>query len=283
MIEDRIAGLVDDRVDHVDNLGGGLTHSSVLRVHLVGGDSVIAKVAGDARTADDIGFEHQVLATYTLDCMPSVLGFSDAPLPILVLEDLGDAHWPPPWRDLDALFATIDRMEAVPAGAEMPPLRNDRLPTWETVMANRDILAKLGNVSRDWLEHVAPVLDRSARQASVEGDSLVHADIWSGNVCFTARGVVLIDWTGAARGNSAFDRAISVLDIFVTTNVLPRHSWPNRPAMAAVIAALKCTAVTEANPEWLTEDWHATQVAGLPYALRWAAAEHDLPPPTPLL
>lgn len=282
MIEDRIAALVGAGVHHVDEIGGGLTHSSVLRAHLVGGGSMVVKVATDARTADDIGFEHRILTTYELDCMPRVVGFSEAPPPMLVLEDLRDAHWPPPWPDVAALFATIDDLEAVQAGVEVPPLRNDRLPTWETVMANRDTVAKLGDVSQDWLERVAPVLGRSARRASVEGDNLVHADIWRANVCFTDRGVVLIDWAGAARGNSDFDRAITVLDIYVTTDLLPRHPWPSRPAMASVIAALKCNAVTGVIPEWLTEEWHATQVTGLPYALRWAAEEHGLPPPAPL-
>lgn len=283
MIEDRIADVIGDDVDRVDEIGDGLTHSMVLRVHLVGGGSVVVKVATDARTATDIGFEHRVLATYALDCMPRVVGFSEASLPMLVLEDLSDAHWPPPWPDVDALFATIDQLEAVQAGAEMPPLRNDRLPTWEAVMANRDAVAKLGNVSEDWLEHVAPVLSRSASQASVEGDSLVHADIWRANVCFADHGVVLIDWAGAARGNSDFDRAITVLDVYVTTDALPRHPWPSRPAMASVIAALKCNAVTEVSPEWVTEEWQTTQGAGLPYALRWAAEEHGLPKPAPLL
>lgn len=279
MIEDRIADVTGDGVDRVDEIGGGLTHSSVLRAHLTRGGSVVVKVATDARTADDIGFEHRVLTTYELDCMPRVVGFSEASLPILVLEDLREAHWPPPWPDVDAVFAMIDRLETVQAGEEMPPLRNDRLPTWEAVMTERDTVAKLANVSRDWLEQVAPVLSRSASQASVEGASLVHADIWRANVCFTDRAVVLIDWAGAARGNSDFDRAITVLDIYVSTNVLPRHRWPSRPAMASVIAALKCSAVTEPSPEWLTEEWHSTQVAGLPYALRWAAEENDLPPP----
>jgi hypothetical protein len=282
VIENRIAGLVGDGVDRIDELGGGLTHSTVVRAHLSRGGSVVAKIATDTRTADDVGFEHRALTTYELDCMPRVVGFSEVPSPMLVLEDLAGAHWPPPWPDVDAVFATIDELEAVQAGAQMPPLRDDRLPTWDAVMARRDTVAEVGNVSLDWLERVAPVLQRSARDATVEGDSLVHADIWSENVCFTDRAVVLVDWAGAARGNSDFDRAIVALDIFVTTDVLPLRRWPSRRAMASVIAALKCNAVIETSPDWVTEEWQTAQVAGLPYALSWAASEHGLPQPTPV-
>ena len=49
--------------------------------------------------------------------------------------------------------------------------------------------------------------------------------------------------------------------------------------MAAVLAAMKCNAVTITDPAWATEEWHNTQVDDLRFALRWAAIEHNLPEP----
>ncbi len=49
--------------------------------------------------------------------------------------------------------------------------------------------------------------------------------------------------------------------------------------MSAMLAALKCNAVTLGNPDWATDDWHANQVNDLIWLLRWAVIEHDLPDP----
>ena len=177
------------------------------------------------------------------------------------------------------MFAAIERVGAEEAPPWIPSLRDDRIPTWGMVTSNRRDVVATGVVSEAWLTMASPVLEKSAESVSVEGRALLHADIWSGNVCFTGRGAVLIDWAGAAAGNGDFDLGTAYLDMYATTGRLPAYDWPGRRPMSALLAAMKCHAVTLGTPDWATPDWHNKQVEGLGPALRWAAREHDLPDP----
>ncbi len=277
--EARIAAVVGVDVVDLHTLGGGYTKTGIIRANLSNGLSVVAKIATDQRTASEIRFEADVLGSYRLGCMPELIGFDDAEAPLLLLEDLSSAQWPPPWLNPGLLFSTITEVGSHEAPAWIPSLRDDRLPSWDLVMSRRREVVATGVVSDEWLTSAAARLDESAASISVEGNALLHADIWSGNVCFNKRGAVLIDWAGAAAGNSDYDLGTAYLDVYASTERLPAFDWPGRRAMSAVLAAMKCHAVTLGTPDWATPDWHDKQVEGLSFALQWAAREHDLPDP----
>ena len=57
---------------------------------------MFAKRAIDDATAQWLRLEHRTYSALRASFMPELLGWEDAELPLLVLEDLSTAHWPPP-------------------------------------------------------------------------------------------------------------------------------------------------------------------------------------------
>lgn len=185
--DERLVAMLGGAIDRIEPVGGGFTHTHLSRVFMVDGRTAIAKAATDQRTAEDVRYEHGVLSRYALDFMPRVVAFADGELPLLVIEDLSDARWPPPWPAVEPFFTIVDQLGEVDADADVLPLRDDKLPTWEQVLAKHEAVERMGGVPSGWLEMAAPVLAASAARATVEGTKLLHADIWHSNVCFAER------------------------------------------------------------------------------------------------
>jgi hypothetical protein len=103
--------------------GGGWSIARRGVFKLKDGRQVFAKLGDVAGTAQAIREE---IATYGLIEGPFVPTFvaADASVPVLVIEDLSDAVWPPPWtpellRSLDAL---LDQMALTRAHPRLPSL-----------------------------------------------------------------------------------------------------------------------------------------------------------------
>ena len=81
------------------------------------------KIAFTLDTAAWIRDEHLFYAQHRgLAFTPEMLGWSDdGERPVLVLEDLSDAHWPPPWdRDhVEAVLHTLGEVAATEPSAAM--------------------------------------------------------------------------------------------------------------------------------------------------------------------
>jgi hypothetical protein len=72
---------------------------------------VLRKGRPNAWTAGALKAEYTVYSQVKAFFMPRLLAWEDdASEPLLVLEDLSAAHWPPPWRlhDIDAVLQTLD-------------------------------------------------------------------------------------------------------------------------------------------------------------------------------
>src|SRR5687768_929308 len=90
--------------------GGGYTLMERWLVELSNGDRAFAKLAVDEPTAGFLRDEYRVYSQVEAPFMPRLLGWhDDGELPILLLEDLSAAHWPPPWRpgDVDAVLEAL--------------------------------------------------------------------------------------------------------------------------------------------------------------------------------
>src|SRR4051794_5390374 len=91
----RVVGL-----EHVE--GRGYTHAGRHRAFLDDGRTVFVKSAVDELSAGWLRTEIRVYTSLCGSFMPVFHGWAEHDgLPLIVLEDLGDAHWPPPWRDGD--------------------------------------------------------------------------------------------------------------------------------------------------------------------------------------
>jgi hypothetical protein len=142
--------------------------------------------------------------------MPLLLGFEDGDQPLLILEDmLPDARWPPPWHpgDVDVVLAALREIAAAPLKGELPRLTKDGTDGWHDVARDPELFLELGIVSAEWLERSLPALLEASDSTPLDGDSLVHCDVRSDNLCLRSGHAVLLDWNHARIGNPAFDVA----------------------------------------------------------------------------
>ena len=199
---------------------------------------------------------------------------------LVVLEDLSDALWPPPYpKDVTPLF---DALAAVAAARPPPALRRLRPlpePRWRRFEREPHSLLALGVCSERWLRGALPALAEAEARVPCSGNGLVHYDVWAENLCFAERGAVLVDWAEAKIGNPAIDVAFALLSLHVAGAVAPRIE--DEAALAAFVTAVVAAEAAAPPPEWagpgstLRQD----QLQDLRVALPWAAALLGLPPP----
>jgi hypothetical protein len=142
--------------------------------------------------------------------MPEFLGFEDGEKPLLILEDLlPDARWPPPWHpgDVEAVLATLREVAAARVEGELPRLAEDTWVGWPEIARDPAPLLSTGVASAKWLERALPALLEAEERTPFDGDSLVHGDVRSDNLCFRDGRAILLDWNHARLGNPAFDVA----------------------------------------------------------------------------
>ena len=141
--------------------------------------------------------------------MPSLLGWEDSELPLLVLEDLSGERWPPPWTraSIAAVIATLAEVAATPPPAGLRMLASQPPEAWDAVAQDRAPFLRMGLCSQAWLEECLPALLEASRPELLEGDALLHFDVRSDNLCIGGDRAVLVDWNLACIGNPAFDVA----------------------------------------------------------------------------
>jgi hypothetical protein len=214
--------------------------------------------------------------------MPALLGWEDADLPILALEELSAADWPPPWTD-DRVISVLQTLEAVAATPPPPGLSAASASGflergWEVVKENPRPLLSTGLVAPAWVDTSLPMLTEAANACALDGPSLLHLDVRSDNICFRADGsAVLVDWNLAVIGTRA------------STSPSGGQAWPPRkdpsrkpsylmPAMRRLSLQASSPPGRHASHPW-SPAIRPLQFEQLRYALPWACRELDLPPP----
>lgn len=153
--------------------------------------------------------ERRVLEAVHGPFMPRLLGFEDGEAPLLVLEDLMPAYWPPPWRagDVEQVVATLAEVAVADVGVALPRLEELDLNGWRAIEADPGPFLATGLRDAAWLERWLPALADAADAAPRHGDSLLHCDVRSDNLCIRDGLCVLVDWNHAMLGNAAYDVA----------------------------------------------------------------------------
>ena len=260
-------------------LGGGYTLMEHWLVEL-DGKTAFAKVAVDEPTAGFLRDEHRVYSAVEAAFLPRFLGWDDdGERPLLVLEDLTAAHWPPPWRDgdIELVREALEELHSTEPPGGLPRLTIDELNTWRDVEAGPEPFLALKLCSADWLETALPELLRATDRCEVGGDAFLHLDTRSDNICLTERGVKLVDWNWASLGNPLVDLAFWLPSLFVEGGPPPMEVLPDAGDLPAVVSGF-FSAVAGLPPPDGAPTVRPLQLAQLKVALPWAVDVLGLPP-----
>jgi Phosphotransferase enzyme family len=268
----------------------GYTAAERWLVRFSDGSSAFAKVGASPSTSDFLRVEHRRYQQLHAHFMPQLISFdADLERPILLLEDLSSAAWPPPWQqgDVERVVETLRQVAATrPLPEDLPSLEeefgvsgsDDRASSgWGAVLRDPGAFLSLGLCSTDWLSRAQRRLLDAQNEAVLSGDDLVHNDVRSDNLCLLPDRVVLIDWNVAGRGNGAFDLAFAAPSLCLEGGPLPEKLVGDDGRLAAVVSGFFAARaglpkIADApRVRWI-------QLQQLRIALPWVARVLDLPP-----
>ena len=247
------------------------------------------KIAALDYTADWLRDEHRVYEA--LDghpFLPRALGWDDDGIaPALVLEDLSGEAWPPPWdaARVDAVLATLDAVHASTPPAGVPPAIESQfgLDGWPDVIADPQPFLALGICSSAWLEEHLPTLADASASAEIGGDSLLHFDVRSDNLCLRGDRAVFVDWNNACVGNAVLDTAAWLPSLQNEGGPSPDEILPDETAGLPQLASLLAgyfSARAGLSPIPQAPHARPLQLAQSRTSLPWAARLLGLPPPS---
>lgn len=246
ILEERIENLMQAKsVVGFQPAQGGYTAAKRGVLRFENGKSVFVKAAVCDQTAQWLRTEYAVYrhlgANGGADILPSVVAWEDDGVqPILLLEDLSQAHWPPPWepRLVARVTEMLSRLRGIPPMPEMPSLESYReeFSGWHAVAADPEPFLSLGLCSPAWLAASLPALQAAEQAVPLAGGNFLHLDIRSDNLCFTESRTILVDWNWACVGNGQFDLAAWLPSLHSEGGPPPESILPDAPEMAAALS-----------------------------------------------
>ena len=266
----------------------GCTPNERWIVCLQDGRSAFLKAAVGENTAQWLRREHLLYSHLSGDFMPQLLGWHDDELPVLFIEDLSACHWPPPWTNaqIEAVQAAVANLAAKPIPAalkstlpRMEDLHGGKagLPGWKDVAANPQPFLGLQLCSVSWLDKCLPVLLDAAAAAQLNGESLVHNDLRSDNLCFRNGKAIFVDWNWTRIGNSLFDVAAWLPSLHSEGGPLPETILPAGAPLASFMSGYWASQAG-LEPFFNAPRVRPLQLQCLKSALPWAVRALNLPP-----
>ncbi len=279
---DRIERIIGARPVAWTPVQGGYSLAGRWIVQFHNGASAFAKVGTTPDTAQWLRAEYGIYSRLRADFLPDLLGWADGEEPILLLEDLHRAFWPPPWSPerVAQVLTALASIAATPAPADLPPLaaRGDEWRGWVRIAEDPTAFLTLGLCSAAWLEASLPTLVAAEAEADLSGENLLHSDVRSDNICFVSDRAVLVDWNWACRGNPRVDIAGWLPSLAAEGGPDPMSMLPDEPALAALMSGYFAARAGLPPPEGAPRV-RAVQLSQLKRALPWVALSLGLPPP----
>ena len=239
-LRQRLAHLTNKCIDHVQPIQGGYTPALRLRLTLHDQTTCFAKIGTTPGTASALRQEYAVYQAISGPFLPRFLGWADHPdNPILLLEDLSQGYWPPPWSKsrITQVMTTLPLVW----GAAMPNLPRLTDLTyiwngWQQVAENPAPFLSLGLATEHWLQRALPVLLAIDYGAVVNGRSLLHTDLRSDNICFRENQAVLVDWNLVCMGNPNVDLGFWLPSLQAEGGPPPQQLLPDAGEIAGLVS-----------------------------------------------
>ncbi|MBW3624048.1 MAG: aminoglycoside phosphotransferase family protein [Armatimonadetes bacterium] len=261
---------------------GGYTQAERWIVGFDDGTSVFVKAANDQNTAKWLRQEYQIYSAVSRAFMPKLMGWEDGDRPLLLLEDLSRAHWPPPWNrsQVNAVLHMLEQLHATPPPSGVPRL-TDVWPNpsyWPRIAEDPTPFLGLGLCSPVWLEKALPALIEAEGSAQLDGEELTHLDVRGDNLCIHRERAILVDWNWACIGNGTIDIVGWLPSLALEGGPKPEEVLSGERELAALLAGYWGHQSTLPPPH-PDSDLRTFQRAQLGIMLPWAARELGLPEP----
>ena len=213
--------------------------------------------------------------------MPSFFGaYDDGKVALIVLEDLSDAEWPPPWSrsGIESVLTSLDGLHRT-----VPPKEIDKLDAirsivvgWPDIAADPEPLLSTGLCAPMWLEEALPALLQASESARLDGGELLHFDVRSDNLCLRDGRALFFDWNLARVGNGDFDVAFWLPSLALEGGPPPWEVLPDAGLLAAAVAGFFAVRAGLPPPPTAptVRDFQRAQAE---VALAWTARELELP------
>jgi hypothetical protein len=257
------------------------TNTAKWSVELDDGRRVFVKLALDELASDWLRDEWRVYGSLSARFLPDVLAWHDTGgTTFLAIEDLADAHWPPPWSpgQVSLVLETLDEVHATTPPPDLASLADLReaLDGWPIVAADPEPFLSTGVCSREWLAAALPRLAQASSECELEGEALLHLDLRSDNLCIRDRAVIFVDWNHACTGNPAIDAVAWAPSLRLEGGPDPWELVPESGGLAALIAGYFAAHAGLPAPATAPKvrDFQRRQAE---VALPWAARELGVP------
>ncbi|MBV7333148.1 aminoglycoside phosphotransferase family protein [Chloroflexi bacterium TSY] len=268
-------------VAHLQHIDRGYTPARRLVVTFTDESSLFAKVATTELTREWLHAEHRIYESLSGSFMPNFLGWDDDGVaPMLLLEDLSHAYWPPPWTEqqIQSVIAALETIwtTSIP---DLPKLEDytSVLDGWPRVADEPAPFLSLGIASENWLEKALPVLLELKGEDVARGDATLHLDVRSDNICLIGDRAILIDWNNPCIGNAQFDLGAWLPSLHAERGPLPETILPNAGDIAGILSGYFAAQAGRPPPPGAPHV-RRIQLEQLKTALPWAIRELELPP-----
>ncbi|MDH5422735.1 MAG: aminoglycoside phosphotransferase family protein [Acidimicrobiia bacterium] len=248
------------------------------------GRKLFVKAAVSDDTARFLRDEMRVLAGVNgARFLPEVIAFDDdGERPILILEDLTEAHWPPPWStsQIDLCFGVLEDIARTPPPPTLASAAAnlDLAGYWPSIAQEPAVVVGLGVVTADWLALTIDALIELSGDANLTGHQLLHCDIRSDNLCFSDR-VVVVDWNWAAVGNPILDVVGWLPSLYLEGGPAPWELLTGHAEMVAGLGGFFLSHATKPRDPQVRADIRRFQRDQGVVCLEWLSHELGIPSP----
>jgi hypothetical protein len=264
----------------------GLSAAYRFSVQLENNSKVFVKAATDEATEKWLRNEYFVLSTFKEAFMPAVIGWisNAGNYPVLITQDLSDAYWPAShngvaWRknDFDLLLDTVQNLSRIKGHPGLSNLKNNNANVWSKIAGNPTGFLKLGICSENWLNNSVMHLIHAENSLDNTGNTLVHGDIRSDNICIDEQNkIILVDWSHAVNGSATHDLANLLPTLYLEGGPDPYQIMPGAADHAASLCATHIQRLSTGSsmPLWLKAVFKKLIAIELEWAARCLNLDH---------